>query len=84
MSKTTYYKKNRDVLLNKSKEYYRNNRALIRERANDKYKLLSEDEKEIIREYHRNRYHNKNKYLKNIKKNIVKLKISIKKINIII
>ena len=56
MSKTTYYQKNRDVLLNKSKEYYRNNRELIQERANNKYKLLSEDEKEIVREYHRNRY----------------------------
>ena len=88
MTKTTYYQKNRDVLLSKSKEYYRNNRELIREGTNNKYKLLSEDEKEIRREYHRNRYHNitmnKNKYLKNNEKNIVKLKINIKKINIII
>ena len=30
MSNTTYYQKIRDVLLNKSKEYYRNNRELIR------------------------------------------------------
>ena len=58
MSKTTYYKKNRDVFLNKSKEYYRNNKELIRERANNKYKFLSEHGKEIIREYNRNRYHN--------------------------
>ena len=58
MSKAIYYKKKRDVLLNKSKEYYRNNRELIPERANNKYKLLSEDEKEIIREYHKSRYHN--------------------------
>ena len=57
MSKTTY-KKTRDVMLNKSKGYYRNNRELIREPASNKYKLLSEDEKERIREYHRNRYHN--------------------------
>ena len=35
MSKTTYYQKNRNVLLNKSKEYYKNNRELIRERANN-------------------------------------------------
>ena len=40
MNKTTYYQKNRDVLLNKSKEYYRNNKELIRERENNKYKLL--------------------------------------------
>ena len=31
MSNTTYYNKNRDVLLKKSKEYYKNNRELIRE-----------------------------------------------------
>ena len=49
MSKTTYYQRNRDALLNRSKEYYKNNRELIRERANNKYKLLSEDEKEIRR-----------------------------------
>ena len=29
MSKTNYYKKNRDVLLKKSKEYYKNNREHI-------------------------------------------------------
>ena len=30
MDKPNYYKKNRDVLLNKSKEYYRNNREHIK------------------------------------------------------
>ena len=41
MDKPNYYKKNRDVLLNKSKEYYRNNRERIRNKS------LSEDEKNI-------------------------------------
>ena len=41
MNKPNYYKKNRDVLLNKSKEYYRNNRERIRNKS------LSEDEKII-------------------------------------
>ena len=72
MCQTNYYPKNRDELFNRSKEYYRNNRELIREHANNKYKLLSEDEKEIKREYHRNRYHN------------LKLEINVKKKNIII
>ena len=58
MSKTTYYQKSRDALLNRSKEYYKNNRELIRESANNKCKLMSEYEKEIRREYHRNRYRN--------------------------
>ena len=29
MCETNYYQKNRDVLLNRSKEYYKNNRELI-------------------------------------------------------
>ena len=41
MDKPSYYKKNKDVLLNKSKEYYRNNRESIR----NKYKSLPEDKK---------------------------------------
>ena len=43
MDKPNYYQRNRDVLLNKSKEYHRNNR----ERRRNKYKLLSEDKKII-------------------------------------
>ena len=88
MSKTTYYQKNRDVLLNKSKEYDRNNRGLMQERANNKYKLLSEDEKEIIREYHGNRYHNMTDEQKQIFKKYQEkhrqAKNKHKKINIII
>ena len=41
-----YYINNRDVLLNISKAYYINNRELIRERAWNKYKSLTEDEKQ--------------------------------------
>ena len=58
MCETNYYQKNKYALLSRSKEYYRNNRELIRERASNKYKLLSDNEKEIKREYHRNRYRN--------------------------
>ena len=46
MNKPNYYKKNRDVLLNKSKEHYRNNRERIR----NKYKSLSEDKKNYQKE----------------------------------
>ena len=45
MDKPNYYQKNRDVLLNKSKEYYRNNRERIRNKS------LSEDEKKYQKEY---------------------------------
>ena len=41
MDKPNYYQRNRDVLLNKSKEYYRNNRERIRNKS------LSEDKKKI-------------------------------------
>ena len=43
MDKPNYYQRNRDLLLNKSKEYYKNNRERIR----NKYKSLSEDKKKI-------------------------------------
>ena len=46
MSGTTYYERNGDVIINRAKDYYKNN----------KYRELSE-EKNIKREYGRNRYH---------------------------
>ena len=58
MSETTYYERNRDVILNRAKEK--------EQRAKNKYRELSEEEENIKREYGRNRYHNmfeeKNKY----------------------
>ena len=31
MNKTTYYKKNREVILNRAKDYYENKKELLRE-----------------------------------------------------
>ena len=31
MSETTYYKKNREMILNRAKNYYENNKELLRE-----------------------------------------------------
>ena len=39
------------MLLNRSKEYYINNRELIRERAENKYKSLTEDKKQKMKVY---------------------------------
>ena len=39
------------MLLNRSKEYYINNRELIRERARNKYKSLTEDKKQKMKDY---------------------------------
>ena len=53
MSETTYYQINREVILNRAKEYYENKKELLRERerAKNKYRELSEEEKNINREY---------------------------------
>ena len=37
MSGTTYYERNRDVILNRAKYYYEN-KELLRERAKNKYR----------------------------------------------
>ena len=47
MSQTTYYQRNRDTMLNRTKDYYENNKELLPERAKNKYRSLSEDEKII-------------------------------------
>ena len=44
MSETTYYERNRDVMLNRAKYYYEN-KELLRERAKNKYRELSEEAK---------------------------------------
>ena len=41
----TYYQKNRDVILNRAKYYYENDKERLREQARDKYRNLSEEEK---------------------------------------
>ena len=33
MSGTTYYQRNRDIILNRAKAYYENNKELLKERA---------------------------------------------------
>ena len=39
------------MLLNRSKEYYINNRELVQERARNKYKSLTEDKKQKMKNY---------------------------------
>ena len=38
----TYYQRNRDVILNRAKDYYENDKERLREQARDKYRNLSE------------------------------------------
>ena len=57
----TYYQRNRDVILNKAKFYYENDKGRLKEQARDKYRKLSEEEKNKKREYGRNRYRDMSK-----------------------
>ena len=41
----TYYQKSRDVIVNRAKYYYENDKERLREQARDKYRNLSEEEK---------------------------------------
>ena len=41
----TYYQRNRDVILNRDNDYYEKDKERLREQARDKYKSLSEEEK---------------------------------------
>ena len=57
MDNTTYYQRNREIMLNRVKDYYENDKKRLREQARNKYRNLSEEHKKK-REYGKNRYHN--------------------------
>ena len=42
------YQKNREVLLNRAKDYYKTDKERLREQARDKYRNLSKEEKICI------------------------------------
>ena len=44
MDNTTYYQRNREIMLNRANDYYKSNQK--RERAKNKYRNLSEEDKE--------------------------------------
>ena len=54
----TYHQRNRDVVLNRAKDYYENDKKTWREQARDKDRNLSEEEKNKKRQYGRKRYQN--------------------------
>ena len=64
------------MVLNRAKDYYENDKERLREQARDKYRNLSEEEKNKKREYGKKRIaiclKKRNKDLKNIKKIIVR------------
>ena len=46
-----YYQKNRHVILNRAKDYHEHDKERLREQPRDKYRNLSEEEKNKKREY---------------------------------
>ena len=77
MSEKIYYQKNREVILNRAKDYYENDKENIRLQTRGKYRHLSEEEKNKKREYGKNRYkmsEEKKQRLKEYQKNTVRLK----------
>ena len=73
MGETTYHQINRETVLNWTKDYYENNKEVLRKKAKSKYRELSEEKKDIKRKYGRNRYKNmsegKKQKLKEYQKN---------------
>ena len=65
----TYYQRNRDVILNRAKDYYENDKERLRGQARDKYRNLSDEGKNKKIEYGKNRYRNRSE-----EKNIIRLK----------
>ena len=45
MDNTTCYQRNREIMLNRAKYYYENDKARLREQARNKYRNLSEEDK---------------------------------------
>ena len=64
ISEKTCHQRNRDVILNRAKDYYKNDKERLRDNARDKHRNLSEEEKTIKREYGRNKYHNMSEEMK--------------------
>ena len=45
MSDSTYLQRNRGVMLNRAKDYYKDDKERIKKQARDKYRNLSEEKK---------------------------------------
>ena len=70
----------KNVILNRAKDYYENDKERLREQTTDKYINLSEEEKNKKREYGKNRYRSmseeKKQRLKEYQKSYYKTKKS--------
>ena len=58
MKNATYYQRNKEIMLNRRKDYYENDKGRLKKQARDQYKSLSEEDENKKRAYGKNRYHN--------------------------
>ena len=47
----TYYQRNKEVVLNRAKDYYKNDKERLRDQARGKYRNLCEEDKNKKKEY---------------------------------
>ena len=69
---STYSQRNTDVILNRAKHYYENDKERLKQQAGDKYRNLSEEKKDKKREYGKNKYRNMSEEKKTKTKRISK------------
>ena len=55
---TTYYQRNKDVILNRVKDCHENYKERLKKQARDKHRNFFKEGKNKKREYERKRYHN--------------------------
>ena len=68
MSDSTYYQRNRDLILSRAKDYDENDKERLRNQVRGKYRNLPKEEKNKKREYGKNRYQNMSEEKKQILK----------------
>ena len=51
MDNPTYYQRNTEIVLNRAKDYYENNKERLREEERKKYRNVSKEDKNKKREY---------------------------------
>ena len=79
----TYNQRKRDVILNRAKDYYENDKERLTGQARDKFRNLSEERKNKKREYGKNRYRNMSEEKKQRLKEFQKIIARLKSLNII-
>ena len=58
MSELTYYQRNKDVILNRARDYYENDKDRLRKQTKDSCRNLFEEDKNKKENMEKNRCHN--------------------------